>query len=78
MLDIAIGVVFVFLLLSVFATAVNEIILSSLNLRGKFLLRGIQTLLNEEPLPTTLLQTLVRWMSPTPRCWRPRRWPQLR
>jgi hypothetical protein len=64
MLDIAIGVVFVFLLLSVFATAVNEIILSSLNLRGKFLLRGIQTLLNEEPLPTTLLQTLVRWIAP--------------
>lgn len=47
MLDIAIGIIFVFLLLSVFATAINELILSSLNMRGKELLRGIQVLLND-------------------------------
>jgi len=45
-LDIAIGVVFVFLLLSIFATAINEVILSFLNMRGKFLLQGIATLLD--------------------------------
>ena len=48
MLDIAIGVVFIFLLLSIFATAVNEYILSRINLRGTELLRGIQTLLSDK------------------------------
>jgi hypothetical protein len=48
MLDIAVGVVFVFLLLSIFATAINEIILSFLNMRAKELLRGIQSLLNDD------------------------------
>ncbi len=48
MLDIAIGITFIFLLLSVFATAINEIILSSLNMRGKDLLRGIQAMLDEK------------------------------
>jgi hypothetical protein len=47
MLDIAIGIVFIFLLLSIFATAINEIILSLLSMRGKFLLRGIQALLSD-------------------------------
>ena len=50
MLDIAIGVVFVFLLLSVFATTINELIFSLLSMRGKELLRGIQTLLNDNDL----------------------------
>jgi hypothetical protein len=48
MLDIAVGVVFVFLLLSIFATAVNEIILSRLNMRGRELLDGLKSLLNED------------------------------
>ncbi len=48
MLDIAIGVVFVFLLLSIFATAVNEIVLSRLNMRGRELLDGVKALLNED------------------------------
>jgi hypothetical protein len=47
-LDIAVGVVFIFLLLSVFATTINELILSLVNMRGKELLRGIQTLLNDK------------------------------
>jgi hypothetical protein len=34
-LDIAIGAIFIFLLLSVFATAINEIIFSLLNMRDK-------------------------------------------
>jgi hypothetical protein len=46
-IDIAIGIVFVFLLLSVIASTVNEIILSFLNMRGKELLAGLQTLLND-------------------------------
>ena len=36
--DIAIGIVFVFLLLSLIASTINEIILSLLNMRGKELL----------------------------------------
>ena len=48
-LDVAIGVVFAFLLLSVLATAVNEVIFSFLNMRGKLLLKGISTLLGDIP-----------------------------
>jgi hypothetical protein len=48
MLDIAIGIIFVFLLLSVFATTINELIASLLTMRGKRLFSGIQSLLNEE------------------------------
>jgi hypothetical protein len=47
-LDIAVGVVFIFLLLSVFATTINELILSLFNMRGKDLLLGIQTLLDDK------------------------------
>jgi hypothetical protein len=47
-LDIAIGVVFIFLLLSVFASTINELILSLANMRGKELLLGIQTLLDDK------------------------------
>jgi hypothetical protein len=46
-IDIAIGVVFVFLLVSVIASTINEIILSFLNMRGKELLTGLQTLLDD-------------------------------
>jgi len=49
-LDIAIGIVFVFLLLSLIASTINEIILSFLNMRGKTLLRGLETLLNDTGL----------------------------
>jgi hypothetical protein len=55
MLDIAIGVVFIFLLLSVFATTINELILSLFNMRGKELLLGIQTLLDDKSV-TGLVQ----------------------
>ena len=48
-LDIAIGIVFVFLLLSVLATTINEVIFSFLNMRGKVLLKGISTLLGDIP-----------------------------
>src|SRR5208337_446122 len=48
-LDIAIGIVFVFLLLSVIATAINEIVASVASMRGKNLLLGLQTLLNDTP-----------------------------
>jgi hypothetical protein len=46
-LDIAIGIVFVFLLLSLIASTLNEIIASVISLRGKKLLLGLQTLLND-------------------------------
>ena len=47
-IDIVIGIVFVLLLLSIFATAINEIMLSAIGMRGKMLLRGIQALLNDK------------------------------
>jgi hypothetical protein len=46
-LDIAIGAIFAFLLLSVFATAINELIFSFFNMRGRELLRGIATLVSD-------------------------------
>lgn len=46
-IDIAIGTVFVFLLLSLVASTINEIILSFLNMRGKDLLRGLKVLLDD-------------------------------
>jgi hypothetical protein len=46
-IDIAIGIVFVFLLLSVIASTINEIILSFLNMRGKELLEGVKTLMDD-------------------------------
>ncbi len=46
-LDVAIGIVFVFLLLSLIASSINEIILSFMNMRGKQLLIGLKTLLND-------------------------------
>jgi hypothetical protein len=46
-IDIAIGMVFVFLLVSLLASTINEMALSLLNMRGKELLRGIKTLLSD-------------------------------
>lgn len=47
-IDTAIGISFVFLLLSLIASTVNEIILSAMNMRGQELLRGLKTLLNDD------------------------------
>jgi hypothetical protein len=44
-LDVAIGTIFVFLLFSLVVTALNEIILSALDLRAAFLKEGLQELL---------------------------------
>lgn len=57
MLDIAIGVVFTFLLVSVFATVINELIVSILSLRGRFLLRGIKSML-DDPKATGLAKAV--------------------
>lgn len=46
--DIAIGITFVFFLLSLITSTLNEIILSSLNMRGRYLLTGLKTLLDDE------------------------------
>jgi hypothetical protein len=46
-LDVAIGIVFVFLLLSLIASTVNEIVFSFFNMRGRTLLEGIRTLLSD-------------------------------
>jgi hypothetical protein len=47
-IDTAIGIAFVFLLLSLIASTVNEIFLSLLNTRGRELLKGLKTLLNDD------------------------------
>ena len=47
-LDIVIGLVFVYLLLSLIASTLNELILAQLNMRGKYLLRGLKELLNDQ------------------------------
>src|ERR1700728_2715065 len=46
-LDISIGAIFLFLLLSVFATVVNELVFSFLNMRGRELLQGVAILLDD-------------------------------
>jgi len=56
-LDIAIGISFVFLLLSLIASTINEIFLSFLNMRGRDLLEGLKTLLDDET-GTGLVQSL--------------------
>lgn len=45
-LDIAIGIVFVFLLLSLIASTINELLLSFANMRARFLAKGLKGLLN--------------------------------
>lgn len=49
-LEVAVGVVFVYLLLSLVCTIVNEGIASLINQRGKILIAGIKNLLNDENL----------------------------
>src|SRR5678815_5352134 len=46
-LEVAIGVVFVYLLLSLICTALNEGISSMINKRGKNLFEGVKNLLND-------------------------------
>lgn len=48
LLDIAIGIVFLYLLLSLICSGINEILLSVLNMRGRDLARGLRELLNDE------------------------------
>src|SRR5882762_11398793 len=56
-LEVAIGIVFVYLLLSLFCTAVNECIAATIQQRGKNLKAGLQNLLND-PDFTGLAQQL--------------------
>jgi hypothetical protein len=56
-LDTAIGIIFVFLLLSLIASTINEIVFSTLSMRGRFLLRGLKTLLND-PTATGLVSQI--------------------
>jgi hypothetical protein len=48
-LDVAIGLVFVYLLLAIMCTAVNEWILAALKVRSKLLEKGIKQLLDNQP-----------------------------
>ena len=47
-IDVALGVVFIFLLLSLVASTINELILSLMNMRGKELLNGLKMLLDDD------------------------------
>ena len=57
MLDVAIGIIFIYLLLSLICTAINEIVESKLKLRSVDLEQGIRNLLND-PSGTTLTKKL--------------------
>src|SRR5690242_20886250 len=46
-LELAIGLVFVYLLLSLVCTAINEFIASAINKRGTNLFEGVKNLLND-------------------------------
>ena len=56
-LDVATGIIFVFLLVSLFASTLNEIVLSLMNMRGRDLMRGLKELLNDKQ-GTGLVQKL--------------------
>src|SRR5262245_24388714 len=56
-LEVAIGVIFIYLLLSLLCTAINEGIASLINKRGKNLFEGIKNLLND-PMFTGMAQQL--------------------
>ena len=45
-LDVATGIIFVFLLLSLIASTINELLLSLVNMRARFLVNGLKELLN--------------------------------
>lgn len=49
-LDVTIGLVFVFLLYSLLATIINEIIATYIGMRARFLRKGIERMLNDEYL----------------------------
>src|SRR5208337_1271445 len=48
MIEVAIGVIFVYLLLSLVSTAINEFVASSLKKRSDILLEGSKNLLNDQ------------------------------
>jgi hypothetical protein len=52
-LDVAVGLIFIYLLLGLFCTTVNEWIAGILKARSKNLLQGIQGLLDQQPLGNT-------------------------
>ena len=55
-LEVAVGVVFVYLLLSLICAVINEGIASIINQHGKILIAGIQNLLNDGALSGLALQ----------------------
>lgn len=57
MLDVAIGVIFLFLILSLVVTAINELIASFLKLRAKGLRGGMERLIGNEELTDLLRNT---------------------
>jgi hypothetical protein len=56
-LEVAIGIIFIYLLLSLICSAINELIASIMNMRGEKLFEGIKNLLND-PTFTGLAQAL--------------------
>ena len=47
-LDVTIGLVFIYLLYSLLATILNEIITTNIGMRARFLRKGIERMLNDE------------------------------
>jgi hypothetical protein len=61
-LEVAIGMVFVYLLLSLLCSAINEYIEATLNYRGKNLRKGIELLLNDQGSGEQHLTPLSRFL----------------
>src|SRR5713226_3383259 len=80
-LDVALGLVFTYLLLSLICTAANELLAGLLNLRGRKLFAGIENLLYGSDLPaqapdrTRDLQVTDVYDHPLIRSLYRRRWP---
>jgi len=55
-LDVIIGLVFVYLILSLICSAINEYIAAVMNKRGKMLVRGIQSMLRDVGLDHTIFE----------------------
>ncbi|HRF96050.1 MAG TPA: hypothetical protein PLZ51_12685, partial [Aggregatilineales bacterium] len=54
-LEVAIGMIFIFALLAILVTQINSLISNLLNLRGKDLKQGIQTLITDNQIQAKLL-----------------------
>jgi hypothetical protein len=61
-LDVAIGLIFIFLIYSLLASVLLELIAKIFNLKGRNLLRAIRRMLEDEPIDETEYTPLIRYV----------------